>query len=34
VDLFVTPAMAALLDAGLARGEGGLDVAAAARMPV
>ena len=34
VDLCVTPAMAALLDAGLARGEGALDVAAAARMPV
>jgi 3-hydroxyisobutyrate dehydrogenase len=34
VDLYITPAMAALFDAGLARGEGALDVAAAARMPV
>lgn len=34
VDLFVAPAVAALLDAGLARGEGALDVAAAARMPL
>ena len=34
VDLCITPAMAALFDAGLARGEGALDVAAAARMPV
>jgi len=34
VPLYVTPAMAALFDAGLARGEGALDVAAAARMPV
>ena len=34
VDLYITPAMAALFDAGLDRGEGALDVAAAARMPV
>jgi 3-hydroxyisobutyrate dehydrogenase len=34
VDLVVAPAVAALLDAGLARGEGALDVAAAARMPL
>lgn len=34
VELFVTPALAALFDAGLARGEGALDVASAARMPV
>ena len=34
VDLFVTPALAALFDEALARGEGSLDVAAAARMPV
>ena len=34
VDLYITPAMATLFDAGLARGEGALDVAAAARMPV
>lgn len=34
IDLFVAPAVAALLDAGIARGEGALDVAAAARMPL
>jgi 3-hydroxyisobutyrate dehydrogenase len=34
VDLLMAPAVAALLDAGLARGEGALDVAAAARMPL
>lgn len=34
VELFVTPALAALLDAAIARGEGALDVSAAARMPV
>ena len=34
VDLFVTPALAALFDEALARGEGALDVAAAARMPI
>lgn len=34
VPLHVTPAFAALLDEGLARGEGALDVAAAARMPI
>ena len=34
VDLFVTPALAALFDEALARGEGSLDVAAAARMPI
>ena len=34
VDLFVMPGVAALFDAAIARGEGGLDSAAAARMPV
>lgn len=34
VELFVTPAVAALFEAGLARGEGSLDVASAARMPL
>ena len=34
VDLFMAPAMAAMFDAGLARGEGALDVASSARMPV
>ena len=34
VDLFMAPAMAAMFDAGLARGEGALDCASAARMPV
>lgn len=34
VELFVTPAVAALFDAGLARGEAALDVASSARMPV
>lgn len=31
--LFMTPAMAAMLDAGIARGQGALDVVAAARIP-
>lgn len=34
VELLVMPGVAALLDAAIARGEGGLDAAAAARMPV
>ena len=34
VDLLVMPGVAALLDAAIARGEGGLDAASAARMPV
>jgi len=34
VELFVMPGVAALFDAGIARGEGALDSAAAARMPV
>jgi 3-hydroxyisobutyrate dehydrogenase len=34
VDLFVMPGVAALFDAAIARGEGALDAAAAARMPV
>ena len=34
VDLFVMPAVAAMFDAAIARGEGALDVAAAARMPI
>jgi 3-hydroxyisobutyrate dehydrogenase len=33
VDLFVMPGVAALFDAAIARGEGGLDATAAARMP-
>jgi len=33
VDLFVMPAVAALFDAAIARGEGALDVVAAARLP-
>jgi 3-hydroxyisobutyrate dehydrogenase len=33
VDLFVMPGVAALFDAAIARGEGALDAAAAARMP-
>jgi 3-hydroxyisobutyrate dehydrogenase len=33
VDLYVMPGVAAMLDAGIARGEGALDVAAAARAP-
>lgn len=31
--LFITPAIAAMLDAGIARGQGALDVVAAARIP-
>jgi 3-hydroxyisobutyrate dehydrogenase len=34
VDLFVMPGVAAMYDAAIGRGEGGLDSAAAARMPV
>ena len=34
VDLFVMPGVAAMFDAAIARGEGALDAAAAARMPV
>jgi len=34
VDLFVLPGVAAMYDAAIARGEGALDSAAAARMPV
>lgn len=34
VDLFVMPGVAAMFDAALARGEGALDSAAAARMPI
>jgi 3-hydroxyisobutyrate dehydrogenase len=34
VDLFVMPGVAAMFDAAIARGEGALDSAAAARMPV
>ncbi len=34
VDLFVMPGVAAMFDAGLARGEGALDAASAARMPL
>ena len=34
VDLFVMPGVAAMLDAGIARGEGALDAASAARMPL
>ena len=34
VDLFVMPAVAAMFDAASARGEGALDAAAAARMPL
>jgi len=34
VDLFVIPGVAALFDAAIARGEGALDAAAAARMPI
>ncbi|MBL8352679.1 MAG: NAD(P)-dependent oxidoreductase [Burkholderiaceae bacterium] len=34
VDLFVMPGVAAMYDAAIARGEGALDSAAAARMPV
>jgi len=33
VDLFVMPAVAAMFDAAIARGEGTLDCAAAARAP-
>ena len=33
-DLFVMPGVAAMFDSAIARGEGGLDTAAAARMPV
>ena len=33
VDLFVMPGVAAMFDAAIARGEGALDVAAAARIP-
>jgi 3-hydroxyisobutyrate dehydrogenase len=33
VDLFVMPAIAAMFDAAIARGQGGLDVVAAARLP-
>ena len=34
VDLFVMPGVAAMFDAAIARSEGALDAAAAARMPV
>lgn len=34
VDLFVMPGVAAMFDAAIARGEGALDSAAAARMPI
>ena len=34
VDLMLMPGLAALFDAGIARGGGALDCAAAARMPV
>jgi 3-hydroxyisobutyrate dehydrogenase len=34
VDLFVMPGVAAMFDAAIARGEGALDAAAAARMPI
>ncbi|HMO45521.1 MAG TPA: NAD(P)-dependent oxidoreductase [Rubrivivax sp.] len=34
VDLFVMPGVAAMFDAAIARGEGALDAAAAARMPL
>jgi 3-hydroxyisobutyrate dehydrogenase len=34
VDLFVMPGVAAMFDAAIARGEGALDAAAAARAPV
>ena len=34
VELFVMPAVAAMFDAAIARGEGALDAAAAARMPI
>ena len=34
VDLMLMPGLAALFDAGIARGEGALDCTAAARMPV
>jgi hypothetical protein len=34
VDLLVMPAVAAMFDAAIARGEGALDAAAAARMPI
>lgn len=34
VELFVTPGVAAMFDAAIARGEGALDAAAAARMPL
>ena len=34
VELMLMPGLAALLDAGIARGEGALDCAAAARMPI
>ena len=34
VDLMLMPGLAALFDAGIARGEGALDCAAAARMPI
>ena len=33
VDLFVMPGVAAMFDAAIARGEGALDAAAAARAP-
>ena len=32
IDLFVMPGVAALLDAGIARGDGSLDSSAAARL--
>lgn len=34
VDLYLMPGLAALFDAAIARGEGSLDAAAAARMPL
>ena len=34
IDLFVMPGVAAMFDAAIARGEGALDAAAAARMPI
>jgi hypothetical protein len=33
IELFVMPGVAAMFDAAIARGEGALDVAAAARIP-
>ena len=34
VELFVMPAVAAMFDAAIARGEGALDAASAVRMPI